>query len=97
MANQRREARLWILGIILGIFGNMLVSACVEITNNTGFKQILWTLVLAISWIFTMGALSDSARMLNLPTRRITIGTFLFLAFIVVWALVVFFILPLFT
>jgi hypothetical protein len=97
MANQRRDARLWILGIILGIVGNMLVSACVEIANTTGFKQMAWTLVLTLSWIVMMRTLSDSARMLNVPTRRITTVTFLFLAFIVIWALVVYFVLPIFT
>ena len=95
MDEQRREnTRLWILGIILGVFGNMLVSATVEITNSSGFKQTLWTLVLALSWIFFMGTLSESARRLNLPTRRITVVTYAFLAFIVIWALIVFFVLP---
>lgn len=97
MDEQRREnAQLWILGIVLGVFGNMLVSAAVGIVESSGFKQTLWTLLLAASWIAFMGTLSQSARMLNLPTRRITSTTYAFLAFIVLWALFVFFVLPLF-
>jgi len=95
MDEQRREnIRLWILGIILGVFGNMLVSAGVEIANSSGFKQTLWTLVLVLSWIFLMGTVSESARRFNFPTRRITVVTYAFLAFIVIWALIVFFVLP---
>lgn len=97
MEEQRREnTRLWIYGIILGVFGNMLVSACVEIVNTSGFLQSLWTIVLAFSWIAFMGALSQSVREQNWPTRRITIITYAFLAFIVVWAIIVYFVLPLF-
>ena len=98
MTEQRREAsRLWILGIVLGVIGNILVSACVEISDNSGFKQSLWVLVLALSWIVFMRTVSESARIFNLPTRRITIITYLFLVFLVVWALVISFILPRFT
>jgi len=96
MGEQRREnVQAWVSGIILGVLGNFLVSACVEIANSSGFKQNLWTVVLAFSWIVFMGTLSQSARVLNLPTRGITIVTYAFLAFIVVWALIVFFVLPL--
>ena len=97
MEEQRREnTRLWIYGIILGVLGNMLVSACVEIVNTSDLLQRLWTIVLAFSWIVFMGTLSQSARELNLSTHRITIITYAFLAFIVVWALIVHFVLPLY-
>jgi hypothetical protein len=97
MVKQRREnMQLWVSGIILGVFGNLLVSASVEIVNSSGFEQTLWTLVLAVSWIFFMGTLSESARRLNLPTHPITILTYAFLAFMVIWALIVFLVLPLF-
>lgn len=98
MDEQRREnTQLWILGIVLGVFGNMLVSAAVGIVDSSGFKQTLWTIVLALSWIVFMATFSQSARILNLPTRRITTATYVFLAFMVIWALIVFFVLPLFT
>ena len=85
MGEQRREnVQAWVSGIILGVFGNFLVSACVEIANSSGFKQSLWTVVLALSWIFFMGGFSQFARVLNLPTRGITIATYAFLAFIIV-------------
>jgi len=98
MGEQRKEeVQAWISGIMLGVLGNFMVSTCVEIVNSSGFKQYLWTVVLALSWIFFMGAFSNSLRMMKLPTRRIRIVTYAFLAFIVVWALIVYFVLPLIT
>ena len=42
MGEQRREnVQAWVSGIILGVLGNFLVSACVEIANSSGFKQNL--------------------------------------------------------
>jgi len=96
MGEQRRpDIQAWVSGIILGVLGNFLVSAVVEITNSSGFKLYLWTVVLAFSWIVFMGTLSQSSRLLNIPTRRITIITYAFLVFIAVWVLIVYFVLPL--
>lgn len=92
---ERDNVQLWISGIMLGVFGNMLVSACVEIVNSSGFKQSLWTVVLALSWIFFMGTISQAARVFVISTRGIRIITYAFLALIVVWALIVHFGLPL--
>jgi len=97
MGEQRREnTRSLVYGVMLGVLGNMLVSACVEIVNTSGFLQSLWTIVLALSWIVFMRTFSLSARKLDLPTQGITLTTYAFLAFIVVWALIVHFVLPLF-
>jgi len=96
MGEHRGEnVQAWLSGIMLGVLGNFLVPAVVEITNSSGFKQNLWTVVLAFSWVIFMGTLSQSIRVLNLPTRGIRIVTYAFLAFLVVWTLIVYFVLPL--
>ena len=100
LEQSRREehsGRLWVQGIVLGVFGNMLVSASVEITKTSGFEQSLWSIVLMLSWIFFMGAFRTSADLLHLPTGRIRMLTYAFLVFMLVWAFVVILVLPLLT
>jgi hypothetical protein len=92
---RRQDIQVWFSGVMLGVLGNFLVSAVVEMASSSGFKMYLWTAVLAFAWIVFMATLSQSARLLHLQTRGIRIATYAFLVFIVVWALVVYFVLPL--
>jgi hypothetical protein len=92
---KRDTARLWMLGILLGVVGNMLVSANVEMVGSSGVTKLGWLAAFILSFLVFMFSFRESAEILDLPTRPIVVATKVFLVFMLVWTLIIFFVLPL--
>lgn len=84
-AIRRKDAELWILGIVLGVIGNLWVSSFIELAKSSDWEIFFWFIIFLISFILFSSFLKESAELLGIPSRPIrdaNIATWIFFLFV---------------
>lgn len=89
-----KQSRLWLIGVIIGVVGNMLVSSAIEIAGSSNLVQVLWIVLFTLSFLIFMYAFKESAQILGVSTVKINRYTALFLVFMLVWTLIQYLLIP---
>jgi len=92
--DESEGARLWFLGAMIGIAGNLLVSSGVEIASSDGLDQILWYGLYFLSAIVFGRILKKSAQILDVSTKKIDAFTITLLISALVGIIIKFCIIP---
>jgi len=66
--HRQNNVRLWFLGILLGVLGNLWVSSAVEIMRSSGLVRIFWAMLYMISSVYIL--LSIPPRIVIPPLQR---------------------------
>ena len=92
--DESEGTRLWFLGAMIGIAGNLLVSSGVEIATSDGLDQIFWYGLYFLSAIVFGIILKKSAQILDISTKKIDAFTITLLISALVGIIIKFCIIP---
>jgi len=94
-----REWRHFLKGIVVGVIGNFLVSTSIGMVESSGVNKIMYTVLLGISVLLLDSIIKTEGEELGISEkiiRRVRLGFWSYLIFLIVWFILTFFVFKLF-
>ena len=99
MSNQEpqhiKEWRHFLKGIVIGVLGNILVSAVFGTIESSGLNKIFYTIIAALSVLILDFIVKTEGEELGIPKdniNKVRLGFWGYFIFIIIWFLLTFFV-----